>query len=99
MKGAEINIFDRTKEPGILFKGNNSNIVLFDPIYKRNTSLWLFCITTDRADHEEFVIADFQTELQALVNIFGFLKNHTHTHTRTCVVSSCMIFLPIIKSL
>lgn len=80
MKGTEINIFNRTKEKGTLFKGNNNNIVLLDPIYNRNTSLWLLCITTDRADHEELVIADFQTELQALANIFGFLRNHTHTH-------------------
>lgn len=41
MKGAEINILDRTKGTGILLKGNNSNIVLVDPIYNRNMSLWL----------------------------------------------------------
>lgn len=49
-------------------------------------SLWLVL----HDDCEEFVVADIQTVLQALVNIFGFLRNHTNT--LTCVASSCMVF-------
>lgn len=74
MKGTEINILDRTKETTVT--------LCFSIQYTIETCHFgFFCITTDRADHEEFVIADFQTVLEALVNIFGFLRNHTHTHT------------------
>lgn len=55
-------------------------------MYNRKASLWLLL----HNDGEECVVADIQTVLQALVEIFGFLRNHTNT--RTCVASSCMVF-------
>lgn len=79
MEGAEINMLYRRMETTV-------TLCFLDPMYNRNTSLWLLL----HNDDEECVAAHIQTVLQASVDIFGFLRNHTNT--LTCVASSCMVF-------